>query len=343
MGKAPVRVAEGPPLAWGLEPTTQRIQPSKTGTYLVQPGDSLWAIAFVHEIELEDLAAWNGIHNPDQLVVGQKLRTVSLGRSMVPTHVAKTASHSNTFPYPARFPVYTSQPIPNASSTNSSKTGNNRTTKVHSASLDKKQQGNGTLQSGHTKTISSNSSKPSTASGGKASRRPMTAPNVKPKSKVGTPPRNMSPEQLKKQRQKWKRNNTWILKAKAPKRWIWPLPGHKKVIKRFTTRGSKKNSGIDISAPEGTPIRAAAGGVVSYADDGLPGYGHLIIIRHGGSYMTAYAHTKQILVQRGQTVKPGQIIAHVGKTGRVASSRLHFELRWKIKPLNPLKHISRKG
>ncbi|MEO5367933.1 MAG: M23 family metallopeptidase [Magnetococcus sp. WYHC-3] len=100
-----------------------------------------------------------------------------------------------------------------------------------------------------------------------------------------------------------------------------------------------KSTGIDIAAPKGTEVVASAAGVVSYADNRLPGYGNLIIIRHGGSFMTAYAHNEEILVRRGQTVRAGQVIARVGDSGRVETPRLHFELRKSIRPLDPMDYL----
>ncbi|MGN7614695.1 murein hydrolase activator EnvC family protein, partial [Magnetococcales bacterium HHB-1] len=139
----------------------------------------------------------------------------------------------------------------------------------------------------------------------------------------------------------FKKSNAWILKAKAPRKWRWPVKG--RVLNHFgAIVGTRKNIGIDIAAREGTPIYASAKGMVSYADNGLPGYGNLIILRHGNSYMTAYAHAKSILVKQGDRIKAGQHIAYVGKTGRVKTPRLHFEIRKKIKPLNPLKFLPKR-
>ncbi|MBF0590005.1 MAG: M23 family metallopeptidase [Magnetococcales bacterium] len=79
--------------------------------------------------------------------------------------------------------------------------------------------------------------------------------------------------------------------------------------------------------------------LVAYADSGLPGYGNMILVRHGGSYMTAYAHNDTIMVKPGQKVRAGQIIAKVGTSGRVKSPRLHFEVRKSVTAINPLRHL----
>ncbi len=114
------------------------------------------------------------------------------------------------------------------------------------------------------------------------------------------------------------------------------------MISRFGRRGQARNNGIDIKVRVGDPVRASADGIVAYADSGLPGYGKMILLRHGGSYMTAYGYVNQILVRRGQPVKAGERIALAGMSGRATSPRLHFEIRQRVKPLNPMRHLSKK-
>jgi murein DD-endopeptidase MepM/ murein hydrolase activator NlpD len=99
----------------------------------------------------------------------------------------------------------------------------------------------------------------------------------------------------------------------------WPANG--KVISEFGSKpGGNKNEGINISLPEGTPVRAAESGVVAYAGNELKGYGNLILIRHEGGYVTAYAHSKELTVKRGDTVRRGDVIARAGQTGAVSGT-----------------------
>ncbi len=119
----------------------------------------------------------------------------------------------------------------------------------------------------------------------------------------------------------------------------WPLKG--KVISNFGPKSSGlKNEGINIAVPEGTSVRAAENGVVAYAGNELKGYGNLVLIRHAGGYVTAYAHAKELLVKRGDSVKRGEVIAKAGQTGAVSSPQLHFEVRKGATALDPLKHLS---
>ena len=119
----------------------------------------------------------------------------------------------------------------------------------------------------------------------------------------------------------------------------WPVRG--KIISGFGAKpNGLKNEGINIAAPEGTNIQAADGGVVAYAGNELKGYGNLILLRHAGGYVTAYAHASQLLVKRGDTVKRGDVIAKTGQTGAVQSPQLHFEVRKGATALDPNKYLT---
>jgi murein DD-endopeptidase MepM/ murein hydrolase activator NlpD len=118
----------------------------------------------------------------------------------------------------------------------------------------------------------------------------------------------------------------------------WPVRG--KVISDYGPKtGGLKNEGINISVPEGTSIRAAESGVVAYAGNELKGYGNLILIRHDGGYVTAYAHAKELIVKRGDKVNRGDVIAKAGQTGAVSSPQVHFEVRKGASALNPNKFL----
>lgn len=99
------------------------------------------------------------------------------------------------------------------------------------------------------------------------------------------------------------------------------------------------HEGIDFPAPTGTPIVAAAGGVVIAAEY-HPQFGNMIDIDHGGDIMTRYAHTSKVYVKVGDIVKRGQHIADIGSTGRSTGSHLHFEVRLRDVPQNPHKFLS---
>lgn len=127
-----------------------------------------------------------------------------------------------------------------------------------------------------------------------------------------------------------------VAKGPVPK-FSWPLRGT--ITSRFGSRGSRMHDGIDIGAKRGTPVHAAADGVVVYSDHRLSGYGNLIILRHSGNVFTAYAHNQRNLVRRGEHVKRGDIISRVGQTGRASGPHLHFEIRRGSTPVDPLAYL----
>jgi murein DD-endopeptidase MepM/ murein hydrolase activator NlpD len=122
----------------------------------------------------------------------------------------------------------------------------------------------------------------------------------------------------------------------------WPVNG--RVITAFGPKPSgQQNDGINVSVPEGTPIKAAEDGVVAYAGNELKTYGNLVLVRHSNGYVTAYAHASEIMVKRDDPVKRGQIIAKAGQTGSVAAPQLHFEIRKGSTPVDPAPFLAKGG
>lgn len=109
-------------------------------------------------------------------------------------------------------------------------------------------------------------------------------------------------------------------------RFLWPVKG--KLISGFGPKpDGMNNDGINIAAAKGTAVVAADNGVVAYAGNELRGFGNLLLVKHDGGWITAYAHLDSMLVERGARVKRGERIGTVGQTGSVTSPQLHFELR----------------
>jgi murein DD-endopeptidase MepM/ murein hydrolase activator NlpD len=120
---------------------------------------------------------------------------------------------------------------------------------------------------------------------------------------------------------------------------LWPVRGH--VVEGFGAGpGGTHNDGINIAAPRGAAIEATDGGVVAYTGNELRGYGNLILIKHPGGWISAYAHCDLVLVKTGQKVARGQVIARVGSTGNVSQPQLHFELRQGKKPVDPREYLA---
>lgn len=115
----------------------------------------------------------------------------------------------------------------------------------------------------------------------------------------------------------------------------WPVRGA--VVAGYGANvDGKRNDGIDISVPAGTPVKAAENGVVIYAGNGLKELGNTVLVRHDDGTVTVYGHADALSVQRGQKVQRGQQLATSGMSGNVKRPMLHFEVRKDASPVNPM-------
>ena len=118
-----------------------------------------------------------------------------------------------------------------------------------------------------------------------------------------------------------------------------PLNGAGTLTSNYGSRWGSFHRGLDIAAPAGTPIYAAASGTVTYSGYNQGGFGKLIIIDHNNGYQTYYAHCSSLYVQVGQKVSKGQNIAGVGSTGNSTGNHVHFEIRSNGTPINPYDYV----
>jgi lipoprotein NlpD len=115
--------------------------------------------------------------------------------------------------------------------------------------------------------------------------------------------------------------------------WAWPASGP--VLQGFD---EQRNKGLDIGGKVGDAVLAAAEGRVVYAGSALRGYGNLVILKHNGTFLSAYAHNQTLLVKEDQVVKRGQRIAEMGSTD-AERVQLHFEIRRDGKPVDPARYL----
>ncbi|MBW4488046.1 MAG: M23 family metallopeptidase [Trichocoleus desertorum ATA4-8-CV12] len=120
-------------------------------------------------------------------------------------------------------------------------------------------------------------------------------------------------------------NFAWPTDSSIQAGYIWPVKGV--VTSGFGPRWGRMHNGIDIAGPVGTPIQAAAAGVVISSGWNEGGYGNLVKIQHPNGSVTLYAHNQKNLVRSGQQVQQGQIIAELGSTGNSTGPHCHFEIR----------------
>ena len=124
----------------------------------------------------------------------------------------------------------------------------------------------------------------------------------------------------------------------------WPVPGHTRISSPYGYRihpilnTQKMHTGIDIPAPQGTPVVSIDSGTVTYAGT-MGGYGKTIMVSHDDGKVSLYAHNHNLTVSKGQRVEKGSVIAKVGSTGQSTGNHLHFEIRINGKHTNPMNYL----
>lgn len=130
------------------------------------------------------------------------------------------------------------------------------------------------------------------------------------------------------------------ISARSSAKFSWPVRG--KILSQYGAKnGGLFNDGINISAPIGTAVKSAENGVVAYAGNEVKGMGNLIIVQHSDGWMTIYAHLDSMNVKRGTKLSVGQIIGKIGETGKVSQPQLHFEIRKGTKAYNPVNYLKK--
>lgn len=122
-------------------------------------------------------------------------------------------------------------------------------------------------------------------------------------------------------------------------RFTWPVAGV--ISSTYGPRHGRMHEGLDIAAPHGTMVKAARGGKVIYASNKISGYGNMVIGRHSDTFATVYAHLSKIHVKAGQLVQRAAQLGRVGKTGHASGPHLHFEIRNRRTPVDPLQYLTR--
>jgi lipoprotein NlpD len=272
-------------------------------TYVVKRGDTLYSIALDNGLDWRELAGWNQITDPSRMQVGQVLQI-----RPPPGPDGVVVSPVEQAPPIAARPLGLEGPVtaPPAAATGGLKT---------------EPKGLRLPYSDENLAAVQRADAPQAAVAPKPEAPPPVAavkPESPPAAKPEAPPPAAKPES-----------------DGGDERvdWAWPAAG--KVVATFNGASSK---GVDIAGRAGDPVYASAPGKVVYSGEGIPAYGKLVIIRHNGTYLSAYAHNSQILVKEGQTVAKGQKIAEVGSSGS-ESPRLHFEIRRLGKPVDPLQYL----
>lgn len=318
--RRPAPVVERPPAPVAKPAASAPPAAPQPQTYVVKRGDTLYSIALDQGVDWHDLAAWNQLADPTRLSVGQALvvrppapvaAPIADGPVVVSPVAPSQPIASRPIGSEAPGPAAPAGPAAAAVPAAAAATGMLKT-EPKGVRLPYSDENLAALQRAETPAAAPSAPPPAAAP-------PAPKPEPPPVARVEPAP------------------------APAPKPepdggedrvdWSWPAQG--RVIAGFNGAGNK---GVDIGGRVGDPVHASAGGKVVYSGEGIPAYGKLVIIRHNGTYLSAYAHNSQILVKEGQSVAKGQKIAELGATGS-ETAKLHFEIRRLGKPVDPLQYL----
>lgn len=266
-------------------------------TYVVQRGDTLYAIALDFGFDYRELAAWNELADPSRILVGQTLRFTPPQKDAAPEVKSLPAAS-----------VVPAEPLaqPAAAGTSATTEGGStgkvpRLTEPRATTVPFSEQA----------LAKASPSVPPVP----AKVAPVVTPTPAPAAATPAPalPDKQAPED------------------DEALEWAWPVRGD--ILYRFGDTGRLK--GIGISGRMGQPVSAAAAGKVVYSGTGLRGYGRLVIVKHNETYLSVYAHNSVLAVKEGDVVKRGQRIADMGDTDTSRVS-LHFEVRRFGRPIDPI-------
>jgi lipoprotein NlpD len=313
MTRPAVPVVERAPVQPGRAPLAPSEAPAKVAaeaapppTYTVKRGDTLYQIALDHGLDYRELAAWNNIENVNVIRVGQVLALAAPGGTesgvvTSPLVTAPPVAPSSGEARPAPSPAPSGRP-------------NSATYKTEPTALK--------LPYSEHALAQLRESAPAVAA------LPETRVLPAPERPASAPPANAPALPARPEA------------ARVPEidddglGWMWPTTG--KVIAGFSESSNLK--GIDIAGKAGQPVVASAAGKVVYVGSGLRGYGKLVIVKHNTTFLSAYAHNREIIVKEGQQVTKGQKIAEMGDTDS-DQVKLHFEIRRLGKPVDPVKFL----
>lgn len=293
---------------YGLEPGRMLLLPAQQ-FHTVARGETLYGLSRRYRTDLASLARVNNLSPPYGIYDGQVLRLPGQEVAMAPAT-------------PPPSPVTGSSPVPNRES------GISVQEVPPPPSLGTATEASPTASSPVPPPSPPAAAPPSTA-----------APSSRDAAPAGTAPPSHPPPPPVVQNDPPPPQTAAITPPRTGSgQFLWPAKG--RLLSGFGPKpGGQHNDGINIEVAQGSPVRAAESGTVIYAGNELRGYGNLLLIRHAGGWVTAYAHNEQLLVRRGAQVARGQVIAHAGSSGGVGSPQVHFEIRRGREAVDPLRYL----
>jgi len=268
-------------------------------TYTVKRGDTLFSIALDQGHDYKELAAWNKLDNANLIRPGQQLRLKPpAGAQEAPVTVSPVTSSGRV----ETRPLGAQGPLRAESAARPAGVQESIKSEPQARKLPYSPENVALLQRGETRPAAG----------------PIPAPALEPAPAPAAAPTGKTDADID---------------DEDKVEWGWPVRG--RLLAGFS---EASNKGLDIAGKLGDPVIAAAPGRVVYSGSGLRGYGKLVIIKHNKTYLSAYAHNKDILVKEGQSVVKGQKIAEIGNTDTDAP-KLHFEIRKLGKPVDPARFL----
>lgn len=300
----------------------QELRIAERRSYVVQSGDTLSGIAARFRVSQSGLVDLNDLEPPFLLRIGQSLVLPSSVETPQPTQVAQAplptgAINADALPPPTPLPT----PSPSTTDTGAPPPGAKPFTPDGSA---------GTLPASTSPASASGTAtaEPDLTAAEEAAERAYELAQQQAAAATPTPPAPAVPDPVP----------AAVVGPASAAGFSWPVQG--KVVAKFgATADGLRNDGINIAAPAGAPVMAAADGTVAYAGNQLRGFGNLILVRHENGLITAYAHNQSLLVEKGAKVRRGDVIARVGSTGNVDTPQLHFEIRKGEEAVDPMKYL----
>ena len=331
-------VSETPSDGYLTVPTyaEQKTETTDENTVVVKPGDTLYALAKKHGLSVSEMAALNGLMEPYQLSVGQKLLLKSKTEPVETADVLQVNKPKNMVQTTTRVElqeivVARGDTLYSISRKYSIPVNDlavmNKLTPPFELSVGQKLRVPNLAEASvarNSKTVTANVVK--TEVKGVVAEKQTTTKTVaaQPVKKISSDPTKKLP----------------TISARSSSKFAWPVRG--KILSAYGAKSNGLfNDGINISATRGTAVKAAENGVVAYAGNEVKGMGNLVIIQHDGGWMTVYAHMDSMNVRRGHKVSVGQKIGTVGETGKVDSPQLHFEIRKGTKAYNPSSYLKK--
>ena len=314
----------------------QKTETTDENTVVVKPGDTLYALAKKHGLSVSEIAALNGLMEPYQLSVGQKLLLKSKTEPVETADVLQVNKPKNMVQTTTRVElqeivVARGDTLYSISRKYSIPVNDlavmNKLTPPFELSVEQKLRVPNLAEASvarNSKTVTANVVK--TEGKGVVAEKQTTTKTVaaQPVKKISSDPTKKLP----------------TISARSSSKFAWPVRG--KILSAYGAKSNGLfNDGINISATRGTAVKAAENGVVAYAGNEVKGMGNLVINQHDGGWMTVYAHMDSMNVRRGHKVSVGQKIGTVGETGKVDSPQLHFEIRKGTKAYNPSSYLKK--